>query len=220
MTARKTISKKRTKLPQAQGGIYFDFEGQTDQDPVLLGFAYDTGAHPTPALTVVQIVTDQEFSRFDDAVPGRRLNMTLADACNHIIDLSDRMEQPLLSWSEHDPDILNRITNDRSYRFRNARMEAGRWRKRQRRAGSIDDDPAIPNKLSHFEHLLGYERPLERHDVGDSIAYMRGLKSVSQGGVDRWTNLLDHNRHDLFAMRSVLLEVTGGDGSSVSVTNR
>ena len=83
------------------------------------------------------------------------------------------------------------------------------WRRKERLAGRLDDDGKEENSLSHYESLIGYERPSEPFRVGKSIRYIRDLKSVTSGAKDRWETILLHNKHDLLAMRDVMFKVTG-----------
>lgn len=144
-----------------------------------------------------------DFEGRIDAAPGDRRRRPLVEAVNAVLSLSDDERRPIITWSEHDLRILKTVSGDRPFRHRNAIRTAKRWRKAQR----ASEDRAAPNSLAHFEALIGYERPVEQYGVGDSLAYIVERQSASDGAIARWQVILEHNRHDLLAMRDVMLRV-------------
>ncbi len=193
--------RKRIRPGRASSLIYIDFEGRIDRPPVLLGVLYA----PDPAAgdwQVTQFVLDERCAAVDagagaDSIPGLP-----AEASTWLLDLSDREERQIVSWSEHDRDLIREFTPGRGFRWRNAIATARALR-------PADEEAPSPNSLGHYEALVGYERPDERHGVGDSIAYIHERSSVPPGSVDRWLGILAHNRHDLIGMRAVVERALG-----------
>jgi len=71
--------------------------------------------------------------------------------------------------------------------------------------------------LGSYLRFIGYEVPEEvRHGAGTWIANVRerlanadgSYEAMSPGGKRDWQRLLEHNRHDCFGMREVMLMVT------------
>lgn len=80
-----------------------------------------------------------------------------------------------------------------------------RWKNELRSLGLIDFPQGASNRLANDERIIDYPRPDELFDVGDSIAYIRERRSTTDGAIERWRNILKHNRHGLIAMRDIVL---------------
>ena len=206
---------RRIKPWEAQAGIYVDFEGRTTGDPVLLGILFNENRDGTGPWVVEQFVMDPEMQGVDAEAGATCVALSIEEAVSSVIDWSDTEQRHLISWSQHDWEILRRISGERAFRYRNAIRTAKGWRYREETAGTITDSPrndeAKRNALCRYETFIGYERPNEPYDVGDSIRYIRELKSVTPGAIRRWETILTHNRHDLLAMRDVTFTVLGLD---------
>lgn len=206
---------RRIKPGEALAGIYVDFEGRKNGDPVLLGILWNAERNGTGPWSIEQVVMDPEMQEVDEATGATCTALSIEAAISSVLDRSDAERRHLISWSEHDRNILKRISGDRAFRYRNAIRTARGWRYREETAGTITDSPqnddAQRNALRRYETFIGYDRPAERYDVGDSIRYIRELKSVTPGAVDRWNTILIHNRHDLLAMRDITFTVLGLD---------
>jgi hypothetical protein len=199
---------KKTSLVQALGGVYFDFEGQIDEDPVLVGILRrDQGGHTDWPLE--QIVLDPYFALVDKEVGGECAFVTLDEIMPQLSAMADERKKPLISWSEHDWQVGKRISGGLPFRYRNALPTVKPWKNKLRDHGLIVLPADEPNSLANFERIIGYHRPAEDFDVGDSIAYIRGRQSISSGAQLRWRTILEHNRHDLLAMRDVVLSAHG-----------
>jgi len=207
---RRQRRQKRIKPRQAKRALYVDFESRKveGEAPVLLGVLYDKAPEASVSEWVLrQFVFDPACARVD-AVAGSSCESSSTDAAlTWLLSLSESERRHVVSWSRYDRKRIEQLTGRSAFRYRNAIPTAKRWRKQQRTAGTIDDGG--PNELERYERLVGYLRPSERYGVGDAIAYIRGLAGVTAGAVDRWRCLVEHNRHDLLAMREVIEHAVG-----------
>jgi hypothetical protein len=209
MPSKKRKKQRRIKPKQARRALYFDFEGRKEEGPVLLGVLFDEDPDGSGSWVLKQFVVDDACTRVDDAIGGRCEAVSIEAALEWLIDFSDIEERHLISWSIYDRDVAKGITAKRSFRHRNTIPTAKRWRREQREEGTIDDDGTAKNRLKLYESFIGYERPHEDYGVGNSIGYIRELKSVTPVAVKRWETILTHNEHDLLAMREVMFTVLG-----------
>ncbi|MCL1599272.1 MAG: hypothetical protein M3094_08820 [Actinomycetia bacterium] len=198
---------RRIKPDQARRALYFDFEGRKAGDPVLLGVLFDANLDGPDSWVLKQFVFDEACSRVDEAVGSGCDAATMEEALDWLLTLSDTERRHLVSWSLYDQGVAKRLSRNRSFRYRNALATVRGWRYRERIAGRIDDDGTADNSLRHYESLIGYDRPPELHDVGDSIGYIHDRESVTAGAMERWKTILTHNEHDLLAMRDVMFTV-------------
>ena len=214
-TSQPRTATRKIKRLEAQAGIYIDFEGRKAGDPVLLGVLFSRNRDGAGPWVIEQFVMDPEMQAVDEAVGATCTALSIEAAVSSVIDRSDSEGRRLISWSQHDRDIMKRISADRAFSYRNAIRTAKGWRRREETAGNITDSPqnegAKRNALCRYETFIGYERPDEPYDVGDSIRYIRGLRSVTPGAIRRWETILTHNRHDLVAMRAVTFTALGLD---------
>jgi hypothetical protein len=197
--ARQKLIRKR----HARSGLYIDFEGRAVQGeaPVLLGVLFASRAHEEDSeLILRQFVFDESCAIVERVAGAGCEETTLDEAIGWLLDLSDSEERPVISWSLYDWTWLKHLSRDRSFRFRNAIATAKRWRRRMGTEGG-----ASGNALGQIEHLVGYQRPVEQFGVAESIAYIRDRTTASPGSVERWRALVEHNEHDLRAMRQVVL---------------
>jgi hypothetical protein len=206
-------NKKKQKTPpklikrrQARRALYVDFEG-TDTPgslPVLLGVLFDVGADDSePRWQVRRFVFDARCAAADAAAAGGCEVADYATALGWLLDLSDAEKRHVVTWSRHDRDVIDSITDGRDFRWRNAIPTAKRWRKQQRAQGVIRDDGG-PNDLRRYERWVEYHRPLELLPVGTAIRRLQQVQRVTPGTIRNWRGVLDHNEHDLQAMRRVV----------------
>ena len=194
---------KKLRKSQAARAIFIDFEGRgiEGEPPVLLGVLTEEG--------IRQYVFDADCAEVNESVADHCEALPIREALNDLIDLSNAERRHLVSWSTHDCNVLKELTGQRAFRWRNAIPVARRWRERQEAAGLIAPEPDSDNSLRRYESLIEYERPDERYTVGRSIKYIRQRNGVTDGVVNRWETILEHNRHDLLAMRAVVRQALG-----------
>ena len=196
---------KLLSAAEALRALYIDFEGEKDKPPVLLGVLRRAGRGAAPS--VHQVVVDREF---DVAGPGAR---ELRDAVEIVVMRAERGDRRIVSWSEHDLEVVRRLGDDEpelvarfERRYVNALALARRWAK----VLHPEDKPA-DGKLSGYLSLIDYEVPTGAGPgrVGLTIRALRptlrGGRWLTPGQRRRWAELLEHNRHDCAGMRAVCL---------------
>jgi hypothetical protein len=196
---------KRLSALEARRALYIDFEGEMDKPPVLLGVLRRPGRGAEP--NVHQVVVD---SVFGPAGPGARV---LRDAVQVVVARAERGDRRIVSWSEHDLDVVRGLRDDDpemvarfERRYVNALGVARRWAK----VLHPDDKPA-DGKLTAYLALIDYKVPPGAGPgrVGKTIRALRptlqGGRSLTPRQRQRWAELLEHNRHDCAGMRAVCL---------------
>ena len=142
--------------------------------------------------------------------------MTLREAVKNVVLRAERGERRIVSWSEHDlrvvrsffdedPELVARFER----RYANARLVAKRWRSKVH-GGSR---PAV-GTLGNYLALIGYAVPAEgaAGNVGETIRILREQldsgRPVTRRQLERWTDVLEHNRHDCAGMQRICLRAT------------
>jgi hypothetical protein len=193
---------------QAMRAFYVDFEGQTDQPPILLGCTRRSGEDQLHR--VRQVITDPAFAPLAQA-DGLEL-LSLGDAVLRILQRAEKGDRLIVAWTEHELNVVRTYCPEHLDRFRsryvNARKLAVRWRNR-RHAG---DKPS--GTLADYLTLVGYRVPDEAGIgmTGDTIAVLRrslardgDAEQLTDNQRRRWRDLREHNRHDCRGMRVVTL---------------
>ena len=199
------MSERLIRRRDASRGLYVDLEGRAvpGEPPVLLGVLYEDD-EANGGLILRQLVIDPAFRDLArDETPNIE-PCSIEESLEWLLDLSSGEQRPVISWSRYDRNLIKELTSDRAFRYRNAIATAKRWA----RSSEEVERPAV-NELRAYEKLIGYERPPELHRVGESLAYIRRLRSVTDGARQRWTTIVAHNEHDLRSMREVVLHVRG-----------
>ena len=186
--------KQMTPL-EARTAFYVDFEGGKDAPPVLIG--------------VLRKHTQQYVVEpaFEGLGPDYR---ELRVAVSTVVTRAEKQGRRIVSWSEHDLEIVRSLTKEPELiarfeaRYANGRALASRW---ATRAPGIEK-PASGDLERYFE-LIGYEVP-ESAGPGQVGATVRSLRQRIDAGrqptenqLERWADLLEHNRHDCEGMREV-----------------
>lgn len=189
---------KQLTAAEARTAFYLDFEGSQDQPPVLLGYLRKG--------PVQQYVVDREFK---SAGPGF---LELRQAVSTVITRAQKQERRIVSWSEHDLDIVRRHVKEPGLvhafeaRYANGRALAARW---ATRSNSIHK-PA-EGDLEHYLALVGFKVPefAGPGRVGETIRRLRPSLAASRELTDdqaaAWADLLAHNRYDCEGLRAVCI---------------
>lgn len=189
---------KRVTETEARQAIYVDFEGGEDQAPVVLGVLRSE--------RVQQHVIDRVFT---SAGPHYREPRELIRAT---VDKAQRLDRRIISWSEHDLDVVRDLTNDprlvRDFEvhYGNAGALAARWASRTEGA----DKPGMGD-LEHYLALIGFEVPdaARPGQVGKTLRSVRPSleagRTLTEHQAQRWNDLLLHNRYDCEGMRAVCI---------------
>ena len=189
-------NKQMTPL-EARTAFYVDFEGGKDAPPVLIGILRKH---------TQQYVVEPAFRALG---PGF---LQLRQAVATVVTRAEKQQRRIVSWSEHDLEIVRSLTNEPALiarfeaRYANGRALAARW---ATRAAGIDK-PASGDLERYFE-LIGYAVP-ESAGPGQVGATVRSLhqrlaagRAPTEQQLERWGYLLEHNRHDCEGMRAVCI---------------
>ena len=189
--------KQMTSL-EARTAFYIDFEGGKDQPPVLMGYLRKDH--------VQQYVVDRTFR------PAGTTYLELRQAIKTVLTRAQKQDRRIVSWSEHDLDIVRELTQEpeliRAFeaRYANGRALATRWATRM---NGLTRPPE--GDLEYYLDVLGFEVP-EHAGPAKVEATLRSLRPSLEAGRDltepqaqRWVDLLDHNRYACEGTRSVCI---------------
>lgn len=210
---------KRLTQAEALRALYVDFEGEQDKPPVLLGvFRRGRGARPY----VHHHILDAGFAFLEETPTS------LHGAVLNVVQRAEKGDRRIVSWSEHDLRVVRTLADDDpelvgrfASRYANARRVAERWRNKVH-----GGDMPASGRLADWETLIGYPVPDEAvgGDVGQTIRDIRGRRDrglgPTDGQLERWRRLIEHNRHDCVGMRKICLRATeetdGVDGEGAT----
>jgi hypothetical protein len=187
---------KQMTAAEARTAFYLDFEGGKDQPPVLLGYLRKG--------PVQQYVVDRVFK---PAGPGF---LELRQAVSTVVTRAQKQDRRIVSWSEHDLEIVRGLTNEPGLvhafeaRYANGRALAARWATRL-------DGVAKPAEgdLEHYFPLVGFEVPDHAGPgrVGKTLRSLRPSlmagRSLTEPQAAAWADLLEHNRYDCEGTRAI-----------------
>jgi hypothetical protein len=221
----RTILRRR----EAERAIYIDFEGRQDGPPSLLGILYATDATERSGDVFEQHVLERLFWRAAEEryLSTRRntwpiLATTLGRSVATLSEQLESEDRLLVAWSKHELDVIEADKETQAHlevirrRYRDGKEVAKQWKRlafpdlvfeRDRRRGR--------NRLEQFLELIGYPVSSSHGagNTGQRIRHLREGLSRCDGDFTRltrtvkskWTNLLEHNRHDCVGMRAVVL---------------
>ena len=188
---------KKLTAAEARTAFYLDFEGGKDADPVLAGYLRKG--------PVVQTIVDPLFAELD--LPS----MSLLQAIKTVVTRAKKQERRIITWSEHDLEIV-RSTKDGALirefeaRYGNARALAARWATR-----STGVEKPDTGDLERYFELTGFEVP-EAAGPGQVGGTIRSFRERLAAGrpptemqMERWADLLEHNRYDCEGTRFVAI---------------
>ena len=199
---------KKLSLEEASRALYIDFEGRTNQPPVLLGVLRRAGKGKEPF--VHQEIVDERYAILGGPV------LPLRDAVAKVVVRAEGNGCRIVSWSEHDlkkvralsatdPDLVRRF----EARYANGLRVARRWRWWAHQGQRPDK-----GQLQQYLELIGYPLPEDAvaGNVGETIRRIelrldKGLEPTDDQRL-RWQRLLAHNRHDCAGMKKVCVRAT------------
>jgi hypothetical protein len=186
---------RRMTAVEARTAFYVDFEGGKDAAPVLLGILRKH---------TQQYVVDPVFRSLGPTY------LELRQAVATVVTRAEKQDRRIVSWSEHDLDIVRSLANEPALarrfesRYANARALAARWAIRE---------PGIEKPetgdLERYLELIGFDVPdaAGPGHVGETIRSLRPTLSAGRAPNERqlarWSDLLEHNRCDCEGMRAV-----------------
>lgn len=180
---------------EARTAFYVDFEGGKDAAPVLLGILRKR---------TQQYVVDPVFRTLGPAY------LELRQAVATVVTRAEKQDRRIVSWSEHDLDIVRNLTNEPALirrleaRYANGRALAARWATRH-----PGFEKPESGDLGRYFELVRFDVPdaAGPGHVGDTVRSLRpGLEAgrePTERQRQRWADLLEHNRYDCEGMREV-----------------
>ncbi len=193
---------------EAHSALYIDFEGLTDQPPVLLGTLRRGGRGDEPF--VHQVVVDPVFAATGTETRG------FLDAIEIVVVRAEHADRRIVAWSQHELDVVRQHCADDppliarfERRYVNALGVAKRWIAR-----CHPNERPADGSLGAYLTWIGYEVPpgAGPGHVGDTIRAMRPTleagRPMTARQRSRWTRLLHHNQHDCAGMRAICIQAS------------
>lgn len=132
-----------------------------------------------------------------------------------VIELLLKLKGPIVSWSEHDWNVMENMMgsghfsdDDRANiksRWRNALQTVRPWNTVTLQKRVVD------HKLQNYLELIGYVTDSEKEGMSDKMNYLtevlkkkRNADELTPGQLRMWRHIYEHNFHDLEGMRQVL----------------
>ena len=199
--------------------------------PIFIDFECLKTKPPHPALLGVligsegedlqQLITDPELAPARVAKRKRTHAVDLNEAIRELLAMAAAEHRPIVGWSYFDrdrlieacPDLKSEITA----RYVNALHIARPWRKHLYPTFKIEreDEHSARHTLDQYAALAGYPHASAFKDAKPArwIRHVREQLRATGGNYGRttsetkrdWHKLLDYNRHDLLALRHIVL---------------
>jgi hypothetical protein len=182
---------------EARTAFYVDFEGGKDAPPVLMGILRKH---------TQQYVVDPVFRPLELAY------LELRQAVATVVTRADKQDRRIVSWSEHDLEVVRSLTKEPALiarfekRYANGRALAARWASRVPEV----EKPATGDLELYFK-LIGFHVPDSAGPgkVGKTVRSLRGSleagRSPTEAQTQAWHDLLQHNHFDCEGMREVCI---------------
>lgn len=190
--------------------VYIDFEGRKDQHPVLLGVLIcgESSKH------FMQHIIDE---RFDSLAPHRTstCSSSLVGALETI-----PADLPVYAWSKHESAVLTSLAGGSALilqmasRIRDAIEVAKPWARTQAPEWSpVSTRFRGRHTLDQYMKRVGYQVPAIHGPMNTGKRLAETAVLLDRGKPyeawtatqkSKWTNVLEHNRHDCYGMQAVL----------------
>lgn len=196
--------------------FFFDFEGNVDKPPTLLGVLERTA----DTVSFHQYILEDTFAVLAPSEQHRQLRASSLEAILRDIDIRYGQNAVIYAWSSHEQSAINELVEGSALaaewtnRITDAKQLAKRWAR-----------AAFPNHefkrmafrgrhtLDQYLELIDYKVPTV-HGAGKTGTRLRTLRETLLKGQQfetwppskkkYWTNLLAHNRHDCFGMMAII----------------
>ena len=122
---------------------------------------------------------------------------------------------PIISWSEHDWNVMENMMGSDHFSDDDRENIKSRWRnalKTVRPWNTVTlQKRVVDNKLLNYLELIGYVTDSEKGGMSDKLNYLskvakgkRNPDELTSKQLDMWRHVYEHNFHDLEGMRQVL----------------
>jgi hypothetical protein len=204
------------KVETARDALYVDFEGRMEEPPLLLGLLLPGGTGEEDRF--VQLVFDPLFA---EAASAKGATISTVDHALRVLDSYARRGSAIVAWSGRERTAIVEAGGESAKRvqsrYRDARELARHWRRTVR---PDLEPPKVPGRgrhtLAFYLGAIGYAVP-KSHGPGNTGARIQAVRTAlerTEGSYEqltpvqksKWTNLLQHNRHDCEGMKAFCLK--------------
>jgi hypothetical protein len=216
-----TGSESLTRHALARRAIYIDIESLKTTPPQIAILGVLSG---TDGEGLEQLIVDPRLAPARVAKRDRLRVATWPDAVQEIVTRAAAADRRIVGWSNFDrdrmaearPDLRGEIDS----RYVNALKIARPWRQKVHPTFTIEreDQFAPKHTLDKYARLARYEdaRALEnatpakwiRHTLRQLQANDGRYRQITPEAKRDWHKLLDYNRHDLLALRHIVVAAT------------
>lgn len=199
--------------------VFIDFEGNRDEYPVILGVLEEASGRSVFTQWVLDPLF-QPLAEFNERLRVESLSDVLAD-----IDGKYVASTPVYAWSTHEQQVIAgaELPTDLRAAWSSRVIDAKVVTKRWARITHPEFTPARisgrdRHTLDQYLELAGYAVP-RMHGSGNTGSRLRSLRTPFEKGRSfsnltpvqkaKWTNLLEHNRHDCFGMAHLVHLASG-----------
>ena len=132
-----------------------------------------------------------------------------------VVELLLKLEGPIISWSEHDWNVMEKMMESDHFSDDARENIKSRWRnalKTVRPWNTVTlQKRVVDHKLQNYMELIGYVTDSAKEGMSDKLNYLtevtkgkRNPDELTSKQVDKWRHVYEHNFHDLEGMRQVL----------------
>ena len=212
------LPEHRDAVAALDRAVYLDFEALKTEPPhpALLGVLIGGEGED-----IEQLILDPRLAPAYRANPRRTRVQTTADAVDAILNLARVDDRRIVGWSNFDRDLMTRARPDLGNQIRaqytNALEIARPWRQKVHPTFSVEREDRFSPKhtLDKYARLADYPR-VDALQSGRPAAWIRhtlkGLaakdgryRRITPEAKRDWHRVLEYNRHDLLALRHIVL---------------
>lgn len=194
----------------SRAAVFIDFEGRKDQHPVLLGV----------------LICGESSSQFTQHIIDHRFKplATLREStcASTLVEALETIppDLPVFAWSKHESAVLTSLASGSSVilgmasRVRDAIEVARPWARTQAPAWSpVSTRFRGRHTLDQYMKRVGYQVPTVHGPMNTGKRLAETAVLLDRGKPyeawtptqkSKWTNVLEHNRHDCYGMQAVL----------------
>jgi len=132
-----------------------------------------------------------------------------------VVELLLKLEGPIISWSEHDWNVMEKMMESDHFSDDARENIKSRWRnalKTVRPWNTVTlQKRVVDHKLQNYMELIGYVTDSAKEGMSDKLNYLtevtkgkRNPDELTSKQLDKWRHVYEHNFHDLEGMRQVL----------------
>ncbi|MBT95353.1 MAG: hypothetical protein CL431_05240 [Acidimicrobiaceae bacterium] len=132
-----------------------------------------------------------------------------------VIELLLKLKGPIISWSEHDWNVMENMMGSDHFSDDDRANIKSRWRNALQTVRPWNtvtlQKKVTDHKLQNYMEIIGYVTDSEKEGMSDKMSYLskvakgkRNPDELTSKQLDKWRHVYEHNFHDLEGMRQVL----------------